>query len=64
MTDSTWMIDREVRCRCGQMGVISGVQGAEERPDFVWVTHPVRLGVETHIHRDRQMSAVMAQLTR
>jgi hypothetical protein len=56
------MVNREIRCRCGQRGTITGVEGAEERPDFVWVTHPVRLAMQTHIHRGPQMSAVLAQL--
>jgi len=58
------MVNREIRCRCGQIGVISGVQGDEDHPDFVWVTHLVRLAMQTHIHRSQQMPAVLAQLTR
>ena len=64
MSEPASMINREIRCRCGQVGVISGVQGAEDCPDFVWVTHMVRLAMQTHIHRKPQMSAVLAQLTR
>jgi hypothetical protein len=62
MTETASMINREIRCRCGQVGVISGVEGAEERPDYVWVTHMVRLSMQTHIHRSQQMPAVLAQL--
>ena len=58
------MIDREIRCRCGQMGVITGVEGDEDAPKFVWVTHLVRMAMQTHIHRGPQMSAVLAQLSR
>jgi len=58
------MMNREIRCRCGQVGRISGVQGAEEHPEFVWVTHMVRQAMQTHIHRKPQMSAVLAQIAR
>ncbi|MBW8817872.1 MAG: hypothetical protein JF598_06450 [Streptomyces sp.] len=62
MTNTTSMMNREIRCRCGQVGVISGIEGSEANPDFVWVTHLVRLAMQTHIHRKAQMSAVLAQL--
>jgi hypothetical protein len=58
------MVNREVRCRCGQVGVITGVEGAEDNPDCVWVTHEVRAALQSHIHRSRQMPALLAQLTR
>jgi len=64
MTETASMINREIRCRCGQVGLISGVQGAEHHPEFVWVTHMVRLAMQTHIHRSPQMPAVLAQLPR
>jgi hypothetical protein len=64
MTETTSMINREIKCRCGQLGVISGVEGSEDRPDYVWVTHMVRLAMQTHIHRSLQMPAVLAQLSR
>lgn len=64
MTEKTSMMNREIRCRCGQVGTISGVQGAEDYPEFVWVTHMVRLAMQTHIHRRPQMPAVLAQLSR
>jgi hypothetical protein len=56
------ILNREIKCRCGQLGVISGVEGAEDSPDFVWVSHLVRLAMQTHIHRSPQMPAVLAQL--
>lgn len=62
MTETVSMVNREIRCRCGQVGVISGVQGAEAHPEYVWVTHMVRLAMQTHIHRRAQMPAVLAQL--
>lgn len=62
MAETVSMINREIRCRCGQVGVISGVEGPEEEPDAVWVTHLVRLAMQTHIHRKPQMAAVLAQL--
>jgi hypothetical protein len=62
VTEQGSMINREIRCRCGQLGVISGVEGPEEHPDFVWVEHLVRLAMQTHIHRKQQMPAVLAQL--
>jgi hypothetical protein len=62
MTETASMINREIRCRCGQVGVISGVEGSEDNPDLVWVTHLVRLAMQTHIHRKAQMPAVLAQL--
>jgi hypothetical protein len=64
MTETASMINREVRCRCGRLGVIDGVEGAEEHPDFVWVTHTVGLALVTHIHRAPQMPAVLLQLAR
>ena len=64
MSDTAWMINREIQCRCGQRGVISGVQGLEDSPEFIWVTHQVRLAMQTHIHRRPQMRAVLAQLSR
>lgn len=63
MSDMPSMLNREVRCRCGQQGHISGVEGAEDHPDLVWVTHLVRLAMQTHIHRRPQMPALMAQLS-
>ena len=62
MSDTSWMIDREVRCRCGQVGVITGVEDGEDRPACIWVAHPVRSVMQTHIHRARQVPAVLAQL--
>jgi hypothetical protein len=62
LTEPTPLLDREIRCRCGQLGRISGVEGPAEHPDFVWVTHVVRLAPQTHIHRSLQMGAVLAQL--
>ena len=62
MSDTAWMTDLEVRCRCGQMGVINGVEGDAAFPDNVWVTHRVGLVMQTHIHRKPQMSALMAQV--
>lgn len=64
VTETASIINREIRCRCGQMGLISGVEGAEDAPDYVWVTHLVRLAMQTHIHRSPQMPAVLAQLSR
>src|SRR3954447_3755905 len=64
MTETASMINREIRCRCGQVGVISGVEGAEDAPELVWVTHLVRLAMQTHIHRKAQMRALLAQLSR
>ena len=64
MTETPWMMDREIQCRCGQRGLISGVEGDPDNPDFVWVTHMVRLAMQTHIHRSPQMRSVLAQLTR
>ena len=64
VSETAWMIDREIRCRCGQRGVITGVEGDEDRPDLVWVTHMVRLAMQTHIHRRAQMPALLAQLSR
>jgi hypothetical protein len=64
MTDAPWMLNREIRCRCGQVGIICGVEGPEDHPDYVWVTHLVRTSMQTHIHRSRQMPAVLAQLSR
>lgn len=57
------MVDREIRCRCGQLGLISGVEGAEDHPEYVWVTHRVGLAMQTHIHRSSQMPSVLAQLS-
>jgi hypothetical protein len=64
VTETASMMNREIRCRCGQLGLISGVEGAEDHPDYVWVTHLVRLAMQTHIHRGPQMPAVLAQLSR
>jgi hypothetical protein len=64
MSDAAWMVNREIKCRCGQLGTISGVEGPADRPDFVWVTHMVRLSMQTHIHRSPQMAAVLTQLAR
>jgi hypothetical protein len=63
VTESVSLMNREIRCRCGQLGVISGVEGPEEHPDNVWVTHLVRLAMQTHIHRSPQMPALLAQLS-
>ncbi len=62
MSTPTTLLNREIRCRCGQTGVISGVEGADDQPDFVWVSHMVRMAMQTHIHRKAQMPAVLAQL--
>jgi hypothetical protein len=64
MSDTEWMDNLEVRCRCGQIGVIDGVEGADAFPDSVWVTHRVGLAMQTHIHRRPQMSALIAQIAR
>jgi hypothetical protein len=64
MSDTAWMDNLEVRCRCGQVGVINGVEGSAALPDNIWVTHRVGLAMETHIHRRPQMSALMAQISR
>ncbi len=64
MSETASMLNREIRCRCGQVGVISGVEGPEDHPENVWVTHMVRLSMQTHIHRKPQMLAVLAQLSR
>lgn len=64
MNNTPLTLDLEVRCRCGQMGVISGVQGPAENPEFVWVSHMVRLAMQTHIHRSAQMPALLAQTSR
>jgi hypothetical protein len=64
MSETAWMDDREIRCRCGQMGVVTGVEGAEAHPDNVWVTHQVGLSLQTHIHRAPQMPALLAQRAR
>ncbi|WP_375502470.1 hypothetical protein [uncultured Jatrophihabitans sp.] len=64
MSDTTWMNNLEVRCRCGQIGVINGVEGSSAFPDNVWVTHRVGLTMQTHIHRKPQMTAIMAQVAR
>ena len=64
MSDTAWMDKLQVRCRCGQLGVIDGVEGSGEVPENVWVTHRVGLSMQTHIHRRPQMSALMAQLKR
>jgi hypothetical protein len=56
------MDNREVKCRCGQIGVITGVEGDDAVPVNVWVTHRVGMAMQTHIHRSPQMSALMAQL--
>lgn len=64
MSETAWMVNREVRCRCGQMGLISGVEGPDDHPELVWVTHKVRLAMQTHIHRSQQMPRLLAQLSR
>ncbi|MEN3318947.1 MAG: hypothetical protein V7643_2348, partial [Mycobacterium sp.] len=64
VSETAWMMNREIRCRCGQLGTISGVEGAEDHPEYVWVTHMVRLAMQTHIHRSPQMPALLAQLSR
>lgn len=64
MSDLPLALDREIRCRCGQVGVISGVQGDEDSPEFVWVSHMVRLSMQTHIHRSAQMPALLAQISK
>jgi hypothetical protein len=62
MSDTEWMVNREVRCRCGQVGIITGVEDDNGQPKCVWVAHTVRLAMQTHIHRAGQMPALMAQL--
>ena len=64
VSESAWTDDRAVRCRCGQMGVVTGVEGADAKPDKIWVTHRVGMADQTHIHRSPQMSALLAQLSR
>lgn len=64
MRNVAWLDNCEVRCRCGQLGVVTGVEGDEEHPDNVWVTHMVGLRMQTHIHRSQQMPALLAQLDR
>jgi hypothetical protein len=64
VSETASIMNREIRCRCGQLGLISGVEGAEDHPDYVWVTHLVRLEMQTHIHRSPQMPALLAQLSR
>ena len=64
MNETAWMMNREVQCRCGGVGVITGVEGLVDHPDLVWVTHSVRGSMQCHIHRSRQMPALMAQLAR
>jgi hypothetical protein len=64
MSDTELMIDREVRCRCGEMGVITGVEADGDQAKCVWVAHPVRSAMQTHIHRAPQMPALLAQLRR
>jgi hypothetical protein len=66
MNDTAWMVDREVRCRCGQTGRITGVEtgnSASGQPECIWVTHDVRGSMQAHIHRSPQMSVLLAQLT-
>ncbi|MEO9138768.1 MAG: hypothetical protein ABI345_06830 [Jatrophihabitans sp.] len=53
-----------MRCRCGQIGVVTGVEGPAANPDNVWVSHMVGLRMQTHIHRSQQMPALLAQLDR
>ena len=62
VSNAQWMVNREVKCRCGQMGVITGVEDGEDAPNCVWVAHTVRLSMQTHIHRAGQMPAILAQL--
>lgn len=64
MTDTAWMDNLKVRCRCGQVGVIAGVEGSGPVPENVWVDHLVGLTMQTHIHRGPQMGALMAQVSR
>jgi hypothetical protein len=64
MSATGWMVNRAVKCRCGQVGVITGVEGTEDSPECVWVTHDVRGAMQSHIHRSRQMPALLAQLER
>lgn len=64
MNASAWIDNREVKCRCGQIGVITGVEGDDAHPDNVWVSHRVRLAMQTHIHRKLQIPALLTQLTR
>ncbi len=64
MSETTSIVNREIQCRCGQRGVISGVEGSEDHPDYVWVSHMVRSAMQTHIHRSPQMPAVLAQLAK
>lgn len=64
MSDTAWMDNLTVRCRCGQVGKITGVEGSAAYPDNVWVDHLVGLTMQTHIHRGPQMSALMAQVTK
>ncbi|MCW2497314.1 hypothetical protein [Jatrophihabitans sp.] len=64
MSDTARMIDREVRCRCGQVGVITGVEMGENGPVCVWVTHPVRGVVQAHIHRTQHIPGLLTQLAR
>lgn len=63
MSETPRMVNCEVKCRCGQYGVISGVEGPEDHPELVWVTHKVGLAMQTHIHRKQQMPALLAQLS-
>jgi hypothetical protein len=63
MSQSAWMDNREIRCRCGQMGKVTGVEGADTHPVNVWVTHHVGMALQTHIHRSAQMPAILAQRT-
>lgn len=64
MDDAAWMVGREVRCRCGQTGVVTGVEAGEDQPVLVWVSHDVRGAVQAHIHRSPQMAALLTQLAR
>ncbi len=64
MSETAWMNDLEVKCRCGQVGVVTGVEGSNAFPDNVWVTHRVGLAMQTHIHRKPQMPALLAQIAR
>ena len=64
MSDTQTWVNREVRCRCGQVGVITGVEEEEDQLTCVWVSHPVRLAHQTHIHRARQIPALLAQFRR
>lgn len=62
MDNESSMVGRDVRCRCGQMGVITGVEAGEDGPRLIWVAHLVRSMMQTHIHRATQLPALLSQL--